>query len=57
MSYTRQERFAGESHYPLGKMLGFAATVLQTTADQSVRVMFSERGEADRVVLRERSGP
>jgi pyrimidine operon attenuation protein/uracil phosphoribosyltransferase len=30
---------------------------LQTTADQSVRVMFSERGEADRVVLRERSGP
>jgi len=30
---------------------------LQTTAEQSVRVMFSERGEADRVVLRERSGP
>jgi pyrimidine operon attenuation protein/uracil phosphoribosyltransferase len=29
---------------------------LQTTAEQSVRVMFSERGETDRVVLRERSG-
>ena len=29
---------------------------LQTTADQSVRVMFSERGDTDRVVLRERSG-
>jgi pyrimidine operon attenuation protein / uracil phosphoribosyltransferase len=28
---------------------------LQTTAAQSVRVMFSERGETDRVVLRERS--
>jgi pyrimidine operon attenuation protein/uracil phosphoribosyltransferase len=30
---------------------------LQTTAEQSVRVMFSERGETDRVVLRERSAP
>jgi pyrimidine operon attenuation protein/uracil phosphoribosyltransferase len=29
---------------------------LQTTAEQSVRVLFSERGETDRVVLRERSG-
>jgi pyrimidine operon attenuation protein/uracil phosphoribosyltransferase len=29
---------------------------LQTTAEQSVRVMFSERGETDRVVLRERIG-
>jgi pyrimidine operon attenuation protein/uracil phosphoribosyltransferase len=27
---------------------------LQTTADQSVRVMLADRGEADRVVLRER---
>jgi len=29
---------------------------LQTTAEQSVRVLFSERGETDRVVLRERIG-
>jgi len=29
---------------------------VQTTADQSVRVLFSERGERDRAVLRERSG-
>jgi len=28
---------------------------LQTTADQSVRVMLADRGETDRVVLRERS--
>jgi pyrimidine operon attenuation protein/uracil phosphoribosyltransferase len=27
---------------------------LQTTADQSVRVMLADRGETDRVVLRER---
>jgi pyrimidine operon attenuation protein/uracil phosphoribosyltransferase len=29
---------------------------LQTTGEQSVRVMFSERGETDRAVLRERTG-
>ena len=29
---------------------------LQTTAEQSVRVMFKERGEVDRVVIRERIG-
>jgi pyrimidine operon attenuation protein/uracil phosphoribosyltransferase len=29
---------------------------LQTTAEQSVQVMFSELGEPDRVVVRERSG-
>jgi pyrimidine operon attenuation protein / uracil phosphoribosyltransferase len=29
----------------------------QTTADQSVRVMLSERGEPDRVVLRQRRSP
>jgi hypothetical protein len=27
---------------------------VQTTVDQSVRVMLSERGESDRVVLRQR---
>jgi pyrimidine operon attenuation protein/uracil phosphoribosyltransferase len=32
----------------------FVGVRLQTTAEQSVRVMFGERGEADRVVLRER---
>jgi pyrimidine operon attenuation protein/uracil phosphoribosyltransferase len=30
---------------------------VQTTAEQSVRVMLQERGEADRVVLRERRRP
>jgi len=34
----------------------FVGVRQQTTAEQSVRVMFSERGEPDRVVLRERSG-
>jgi pyrimidine operon attenuation protein/uracil phosphoribosyltransferase len=34
----------------------FTGVRLQTTAEQSVRVMFSERGEVDRIVLRERSG-
>jgi pyrimidine operon attenuation protein / uracil phosphoribosyltransferase len=29
---------------------------VQTTADQSVRVMLAEKGEEDRVVLRERKG-
>jgi pyrimidine operon attenuation protein/uracil phosphoribosyltransferase len=33
----------------------FVGARLQTTAEHSVRVMFSERGETDRVVLRERS--
>jgi pyrimidine operon attenuation protein/uracil phosphoribosyltransferase len=32
----------------------FVGVRMQTTADQSVRVMLSERGETDRVVLRER---
>src|SRR2546421_2387538 len=32
----------------------FVGVRVQTTADQSVRVMLSERGEPDRVVLRER---
>ena len=32
----------------------FVGVRLQTTAEHSVRVMFSERGETDRVVLRER---
>ncbi|MBN2574065.1 MAG: bifunctional pyr operon transcriptional regulator/uracil phosphoribosyltransferase PyrR [Deltaproteobacteria bacterium] len=32
----------------------FVGVRLQTTAEHSVRVMFSERGESDRVVLRER---
>jgi pyrimidine operon attenuation protein/uracil phosphoribosyltransferase len=34
----------------------FVGVRLQTTAEHSVRVMLSERGETDRVVLRERSG-
>lgn len=33
----------------------FVGVRLQTTAEHSVRVMFSERGEPDRVVLRERT--
>jgi pyrimidine operon attenuation protein/uracil phosphoribosyltransferase len=33
----------------------FTGIKLQTTADQSVRVMLAERGETDRVVLRERA--
>ena len=32
----------------------FVGVVLQTTARESVRVMLKERGETDRVVLRER---
>ncbi len=35
----------------------FVGARLQTTADQSVRVMLAERGETDRVVLRERISP
>jgi pyrimidine operon attenuation protein / uracil phosphoribosyltransferase len=35
----------------------FVGVRAQTTADQSVRVMLSERGEPDRVVLRERARP
>jgi pyrimidine operon attenuation protein/uracil phosphoribosyltransferase len=34
----------------------FVGVRQQTTATHSIRVMFSERGETDRVVLRERSG-
>jgi pyrimidine operon attenuation protein/uracil phosphoribosyltransferase len=34
----------------------FVGIRVQTTANQSVRVMLAERGEADRVVLRERVG-
>jgi pyrimidine operon attenuation protein/uracil phosphoribosyltransferase len=34
----------------------FVGVRQQTTAEHSVRVMFSERGESDRVVLRERTG-
>ncbi len=33
----------------------FAGVKVQTTVDQSVRVMLAERGESDRVVLRERA--
>jgi pyrimidine operon attenuation protein / uracil phosphoribosyltransferase len=33
----------------------FVGVRVQTTADESVRVMLAERGEADRVVLRERT--
>jgi pyrimidine operon attenuation protein/uracil phosphoribosyltransferase len=35
----------------------FTGVRLQTAADQSVRVMLSEKGEPDRVVLRERVKP
>ncbi len=35
----------------------FVGVRVQTTADQSVRVMLKERGEPDRVVLRERAAP
>src|SRR4051794_32729742 len=35
----------------------FVGVRVQTTATQSVRVMLSERGEPDRVVLRERVSP
>ncbi len=35
----------------------FVGVRLQTSADQSVRVMLSERGEPDRVVLREKVSP
>ena len=35
----------------------FFGVKVQTTADQSVRVMLAERGEPDRVVLRERVAP
>jgi pyrimidine operon attenuation protein/uracil phosphoribosyltransferase len=34
----------------------FVGTKVQTAANQSVRVMLAERGETDRVVLRERAG-
>ena len=34
----------------------FVGVRVQTTANQSVRVMLKERGEPDRVVLRERAG-
>jgi pyrimidine operon attenuation protein/uracil phosphoribosyltransferase len=35
----------------------FVGIRVQTSADQSVRVMLSERGEPDRVVLRQRVTP
>jgi pyrimidine operon attenuation protein/uracil phosphoribosyltransferase len=35
----------------------FVGIKVPTTPSQSVRVMLAEKGEADRVVLRERSGP
>ncbi|HXU81866.1 MAG TPA: bifunctional pyr operon transcriptional regulator/uracil phosphoribosyltransferase PyrR [Polyangia bacterium] len=35
----------------------FVGIRVQTTADQSVRVMLSERGEPDRVVLRQKVAP
>ncbi len=35
----------------------FVGIRVQTTADQSVRVMLTEKGEPDRVVLRERQAP
>jgi pyrimidine operon attenuation protein/uracil phosphoribosyltransferase len=35
----------------------FVGVRVQTTANQSVRVMLSEKGEPDRVVLREKVAP
>ena len=41
VSYTRAERLAGESHYPLGKMLGLAADGVTSLSVKPLRLITS----------------